>query len=1015
MNLSLDKELFSNENTNKYSIENKLNDIINLILNAIKENKENMLVIFNENISFKYLQYYNKPIKKILNADYDIIELSLINNNISFYKLIQKEIKILDIKDIDKHFFDSIYITNSGLKKIYDNFNKKSNLLNNCKLGYYSRPLLNYNIEKYDLQNKELYAYYLSTLLWDSYYRVTKYWNKIYCINLGFDIEKRKNMMKYCNLLNSTEDDFFYDGILGLNIPDIYTLINMNIYCSNILNKFDIKIGTIGLNITQLNIVKESILKNYNYTLILEDDIYFNHTYFETLDIIFSKYKNIDILYLGYLIYDHKHENIFDKIDIINNYIIYKPKKTLCEKIQIGGFYSILLSNKALKIYMDRYEPIDNISDVLLCDIAFDIKKDFSNNTFIKTDYNLNSIFIDHLVKMDTNKPSLTEENNFNMISEFKNNNSFIYLSKIKKINFKINKNYVIKIYLSEYIKLYYKRIADIIKNIIPNIKIIDYFDENTDIVLYTCHDNINLNNININICINGENRDCQKLTDIAVLSTKKYDYKYNIYFPQLFTSLWERKKDYYIIKNNTRIYFCAYMYSYDLQYRVDLYNFISKYKKIDALGKSCSNIEETDRFVYNDQITYNDIAIEKYLKYKFVLALENTICDGYITEKIINPILANSIPIYAGPKDVFEIINKKRVIYVYDFNNYTELLDYIIKVDNDDNLYNSIISEEIFIGNINFNNFEEYISIQFKKAFGLISKNILLCYNELIDNYHNYDFIIKDFKTSYDDIKSIKRYLSDYINKDDKIILSYYNNINYIDHIFWINLDRSKERRKNMESILNNINIPNMRISAIDAKDLNFSNIVNNLDIKESLSNYEIACTLSHLKAINYASSCNGNYFMICEDDIIFNNLKYFKKTLKDIILNAPAFDILLIHKFCLFNIDENYVKWNDYFNKGIDYYIYGTGCYIISRNGINKINNYIKYDENNNFIVNNKKIIDVADIYLYDTLDTYVYKYNFIDTLNNNSTIHNDHLSFHEQCSKKEYNLIMKDINIL
>ena len=106
----MDNNLFNNT---EYSIDNKLNHIIDLIVNGMKENKENMLIVFNENISFKYLQYYNKPIESILNNEYnehDIIELSIINNNLSFYKLIETELRILDIKDIDKHFFDCIYI-----------------------------------------------------------------------------------------------------------------------------------------------------------------------------------------------------------------------------------------------------------------------------------------------------------------------------------------------------------------------------------------------------------------------------------------------------------------------------------------------------------------------------------------------------------------------------------------------------------------------------------------------------------------------------------------------------------------------------------------------------------------------------------------------------------------------------------------------------------------------------------------------------------------------------------------
>lgn len=35
--------------------------------------------------------------------------------------------------------------------------------------------------------------------------------------------------------------------------------------------------------------------------------------------------------------------------------------------------------------------------------------------------------------------------------------------------------------------------------------------------------------------------------------------------------------------------------------------------------------------------------------KYKFVLALENGVCNDYITEKIWRPLIAGAVPIYIG------------------------------------------------------------------------------------------------------------------------------------------------------------------------------------------------------------------------------------------------------------------------------------------------------------------------------------------------------------------------------
>jgi hypothetical protein len=101
------------------------------------------------------------------------------------------------------------------------------------------------------------------------------------------------------------------------------------------------------------------------------------------------------------------------------------------------------------------------------------------------------------------------------------------------------------------------------------------------------------------------------------------------------------------------------------------------------------------------------------------------------------------------------------------------------------------------------------------------------------------------------------------------------------------------------------------------------------------------------------------------------------------------------------------------DYYDKGCNFYIYGTVCYIVSRNGINKLKNYFNYEEKNIFTINKK--INVADIYLYDKLDTYVYKYNFIATLDEESTIHSNHLDYQSKCSESQNNIILRDIDYI
>jgi alpha(1,3/1,4) fucosyltransferase len=78
------------------------------------------------------------------------------------------------------------------------------------------------------------------------------------------------------------------------------------------------------------------------------------------------------------------------------------------------------------------------------------------------------------------------------------------------------------------------------------------------------------------------------------------------------------------------------------------------------------------------------------YSQYKFVIAFENSNSQGYITEKIFNVFLANSIPIYDGDTNVTEFINP---------NSFLQYDNMIVKkvqmLMNNEQLYNSIIEKE--------------------------------------------------------------------------------------------------------------------------------------------------------------------------------------------------------------------------------------------------------------------------------------------------------------------------------
>lgn len=141
---------------------------------------------------------------------------------------------------------------------------------------------------------------------------------------------------------------------------------------------------------------------------------------------------------------------------------------------------------------------------------------------------------------------------------------------------------------------------------------------------------------------------------------------------------------------------FCAFLYhNCTVKYRSKFFHTLSKYKQVDALGKCMSKNKECDRFFFKEnKISYHDLAVLKYRPYKFVICFESKKKNGYISEKIINAMLANAIPIYYGPNEIIEHFNKKSFINSNDYDTFEALVEYVKKVDSDTSLYKKMLQE---------------------------------------------------------------------------------------------------------------------------------------------------------------------------------------------------------------------------------------------------------------------------------------------------------------------------------
>ncbi|XP_030845066.1 glycoprotein 3-alpha-L-fucosyltransferase A-like [Strongylocentrotus purpuratus] len=115
-------------------------------------------------------------------------------------------------------------------------------------------------------------------------------------------------------------------------------------------------------------------------------------------------------------------------------------------------------------------------------------------------------------------------------------------------------------------------------------------------------------------------------------------------------------------------------------------YEFVKKLAKhvsVDMYG-GCGNIKCPKN---------SDDCWKRIRSHKFYLAVENSECRDYITEKFWwNSLLHDIVPIVYGPprEDYERVAPPNSFIHLQDFKNFGELVDYIHLLDSNDTLYNS-------------------------------------------------------------------------------------------------------------------------------------------------------------------------------------------------------------------------------------------------------------------------------------------------------------------------------------
>ena len=123
---------------------------------------------------------------------------------------------------------------------------------------------------------------------------------------------------------------------------------------------------------------------------------------------------------------------------------------------------------------------------------------------------------------------------------------------------------------------------------------------------------------------------------------------------------------------------FCAMIAGNPEGLRINLYNSLHKYKPVDGYGLMFGNSLRQSKF---------DILPE----YKFCLCPENSVYDGYVTEKLIDAYAGGTVPIYGGDISVSEDFNHNAFLNYQEIKDMEKFVEHVSFFDRNTEAYRSV------------------------------------------------------------------------------------------------------------------------------------------------------------------------------------------------------------------------------------------------------------------------------------------------------------------------------------
>lgn len=129
--------------------------------------------------------------------------------------------------------------------------------------------------------------------------------------------------------------------------------------------------------------------------------------------------------------------------------------------------------------------------------------------------------------------------------------------------------------------------------------------------------------------------------------------------------------------------HFCILVANNPEGLRINLYNTLSQYKPVEGFGN-----------MFNRPLVQSKFEVLPY--YKFCLCPENSIYEGYVTEKIVDAYAGGCIPLYSGTISVSDEMNSDAFINYRTFNSMAEFVQQVKYVDNNFQAFMNMYSQPL-------------------------------------------------------------------------------------------------------------------------------------------------------------------------------------------------------------------------------------------------------------------------------------------------------------------------------